>query len=262
MTQRTNRRLSRTIARPALRAGKARSSGRNMPLRHHKVRSARRAGKARLEKGHAAAKIAAPASRQHARTEATRRRLLAAAEKIFARVGFEAARLEDIASLAGYTRGAFYANFDDKEDIFFALLEQWINGRVAEVNALLEKQVGPAERLRALRGHYAQIAKDRRLTLLSLEFKLFAIRHPEAHARLRLRQRHLRACGGNIVSRVLKSQGRTLPITPAAAAAGLGALSNSLLLEHLVDPATLTETEIRHLLGLFFDAVFGSKTAA
>jgi hypothetical protein len=35
-----------------------------------------------------------------------------------------------------------------------------------------------------------------------------------------------------------------------------------LLLEHLVDPATLTETEIRHLLGLFFDAVFGSKTAA
>jgi AcrR family transcriptional regulator len=58
-------------------------------------------------------------SGQQARTDATRRKLLAAAENIFARDGFEAARLEDIAGLAGYTRGAFYANFQSKEDIFF-----------------------------------------------------------------------------------------------------------------------------------------------
>ncbi len=63
-------------------------------------------------------KIAPNRSRQEARTAATRQRLLAAAETIFARDGFEAARLEDIAALAGYTRGAFYANFDGKEDIF------------------------------------------------------------------------------------------------------------------------------------------------
>ena len=61
-----------------------------------------------------------------ARTEATRRKLLEAAEQIFARDGYEAARLEDIAAPAGYTRGAFYANFESKEDIFFALLEQWV----------------------------------------------------------------------------------------------------------------------------------------
>src|ERR1700735_713335 len=117
MAQRITRRLTRPIAGPAPRAPKARSMARQIPLRASKARHAHLA----------AARIPAPASRQHARTEATRRRLLAAAEKIFARVGFEAARLEDIASLAGYTRGAFYANFDDKEDIFFALLEQWIN---------------------------------------------------------------------------------------------------------------------------------------
>ncbi len=77
-----------------------------------------------IQKGAATVRIrnAAP-SRQRARTEATRRKLLEAAENIFARDGFEAARLEDIAASAGYTRGAFYANFDGKEDIFFALLE-------------------------------------------------------------------------------------------------------------------------------------------
>ncbi len=125
------------------------------------------------------------ASRQQLRTETTRRKLLAAAETIFARVGFEAARLEDIAALAGYTRGAFYANFDDKEDIFFALLEDWVGRRIAEVDVLLQQNPTPAGRLRALREHYVEIARDRRFALLSLEFKLFAIRHPKAHARLR-----------------------------------------------------------------------------
>lgn len=200
-------------------------------------------------------------SRQRARTEATRRKLLAAAETTFARDGFEAARLEDIAALAGYTRGAFYANFKSKEDIFSALLEYWVNERIAEVNALLAQQETPAKRLRALREHYAQIAKDRRLALLSLEFKLFAVRHPEAHARLRARQRRFRACGGDVVQRIAKTTGRTLPISYIAAATGLGALSNSLLLEHLVDPTTITAQDIRHLLGVFFDAVLGTKSS-
>src|ERR1700685_1196729 len=125
-----------------------------------------------------AREIAAP-SRQHARTQATRRRLLEAAEKIFARDGFEAARLEDIAALAGYTRGAFYANFQSKEDIFFALLERWVGQRVSEVNALIAQQETPAKLLRALREHYVQKTQDRRLSLMTLEFKMFAVRHPE-----------------------------------------------------------------------------------
>src|SRR5271156_96725 len=154
----------------------------------------------------AAVSVAAP-SRQAARTAATRRKLLLAAEQTFARDGYEAARLEDIAARAGYTRGAFYANFASKEDIFFALLEQTVARRIAEVNELLERHDNPQQRLRALREHYAQIAKDRRLALLSLEFKLFAVRHPEAHARLRARQREFRACGGDILRRGKKKPG-------------------------------------------------------
>src|SRR6202165_2908647 len=74
-------------------------------------------------------------TRQAERTEATRRKLLAAADRIFARDGFEAARLEDIAAGAGYTRGAFYAHFGGKEEIFFALLEQWVRQRIDSVTA-------------------------------------------------------------------------------------------------------------------------------
>ena len=184
-------------------------------------------------------------SRQRARTETTRTKLLAAAETTFARDGFEAARLEDIASLAGYTRGAFYANFKSKEDIFFALLDQWVGRRIAVVTALLAQQKTPAKRLQALRAHYAQIAKDRRLALLSLEFKLFAIRHPESHARLRTFQRRLRAYGADLVIRLTTEIGRDLPISSTGAAVGIGALSNGLLLEHLVDSASVTDEDIR-----------------
>jgi AcrR family transcriptional regulator len=201
------------------------------------------------------------ASRQQTRRDATRRKLLLAAEQIFARDGFEAARLEDIAALAGYTRGAFYANFQSKEDIFFALLERWMAQRIAEVEALLAQRASPAKHLRTLREHYAHITKDRHLGLLSLEFKLFAIRHPEAHARLRARQRRLRVCGGDLLQRIARIAGRTLPISSTAAATGLGALSNALFLEHLVDPTMATDRDIRHLLGIFFDAVLGTRPA-
>jgi len=186
-------------------------------------------------------------SRQEVRTAATQRRLLAAAETVFARDGFEAARLEDIAAIAGYTRGAFYAHFQSKEDIFVGLLEQWVAERIAEVSALLEKQKSPQARLRALRDHYTHSRKDRRLVLLSLEFKLFAIRHPEAHARLRARHQRLRACAGDFVARVAK-------------ALGLGALSNALVLEHLFDQAAITDHDIRHILGALFDAILGTAT--
>src|SRR5260370_41190761 len=80
-------------------------------------------------------------SRQAERTEATRRKLLAAAERIFPRDGFEAARLEDIAAGAGYTRGACYANFGGTQANFLALLERGVWQRIDSVRAaLLEQQ--------------------------------------------------------------------------------------------------------------------------
>ena len=97
--------------------------------------------------------------------------------------------------------------------------------------------------------------------LLSLEFKLFAIRHPEIHARLRARHERLRVSGGDFVRRVAQALGRTLPIPSGAAATGLGALSNALVVEHLFDQTAITDQDIRHLLGVVFDAILGAKSA-
>lgn len=197
-------------------------------------------------------------SRQQARTEATRKKLLTAAEKIFARTGYEAARLEDIAAAAGYTRGAFYANFDSKEDIFFALLEAWISEKISSLTSLLTQLDSREARVSALRQHYLEMAYDRRMVLLSLEYKLFAVRHPEAHARIRARQERLKECGAEILKLVSGPRSH-VGISNRAAATALGGLSHSLLLERLVNPGSVSDKEIRTLLGLFFDGLIRAK---
>jgi AcrR family transcriptional regulator len=205
-----------------------------------------------------AALAAGSRTRQADRTRATRRKLLDAAKRIFAKDGFEAARLEDIAAGAGYTRGAFYANFKSKEDIFFALFEEWVRERIESLTNALRRHSNPAEKLVALRTHYAELATDRRLVLISMEFKLFALRHPEAHARLRSRHRRIRASFSELFSEIMSALGKDIPIAYPAASACLGAVSQGLLLEHLLDPKTLSDGDVRHVLGLFFDSIFSS----
>src|SRR3984957_9328022 len=195
-------------------------------------------------------------TRQTERARATRRKLLDAAKRIFAQDGFEAARLEDIAAGAGYTRGAFYANFKSKEDIFFALFEEWVGERIESFTDAIRRHTNPAEKLAAMRTHYAELAKDRRLVLISLEFKLFAMRHPEAHARLRSRHRRIRATFGELFSEIMGALGKTVPIAYPAASACLGAVSQGLMLEQLLDPKTLSNEDVRQVLGLFFDSIF------
>jgi len=200
--------------------------------------------------------LAGSRTRQTDRTRATRRKLLDAAKRIFAQQGFEAARLEDIAAGAGYTRGAFYANFESKEHIFFALFEEWVRERIETLTSALRRHSDPGEKLVALRTHYAELATDRRLVLISMEFKQFALRHPEAHARLRSSHRRIRASFGELFSEIMSGLGKTIPIDYPAASACLGAVSQGLLLEHLLDPKTLSDGDVRQVLGLFFDSIF------
>ncbi len=126
----------------------------------------------------------APLPNKHQqRSEATRRKLLASARRIFARDGFEAARIEDIASHAGHTRGAFYANFDTKESLFLALLEQQVSEHVSRLlNVCKPNPTG--DKIAAFRKYYLERASDREWWMLLLEFKLFAVRHPRLRTRL------------------------------------------------------------------------------
>src|ERR1700748_1832492 len=109
---------------------------------------------------------AALVNKHQQRTEATRRKLLASARRIFARTGFEAARIEDIAADAGHTRGAFYANFASQEAGFLALFEEQAYEHTARLKKKLEACESEAEKRAALRKYYLERAADRQWSML------------------------------------------------------------------------------------------------
>lgn len=193
---------------------------------------------------------AVPASR---RQEITRARLIQSAEKIFACDGFEAAKLEEIAADAGYTRGAFYANFESKEDLFCALLENEISSRIGVLEREMSRVRDPEAKLKAMREFFLSKTLDRRWCMLALEFKLFAVRHPEVRKRLVAMHRRFVEPRVGMLEEVMKALGRKLPISACATGVSMAALGNSLMLENMLDPVLMPQSDALQIMSNFFD---------
>src|SRR4051812_48265645 len=103
---------------------------------------------------------------------ATRRDVLAAAAGVFAERGFAGATLAEIADRAGYSHGAVYSNFVGKDDLFLAVIEEYMATRTEEIAAVQATARGSfARRARALADQWTQrFAGDRESFLLQLEF--------------------------------------------------------------------------------------------
>jgi AcrR family transcriptional regulator len=181
--------------------------------------------------------------------------LIQSAEKVFARDGFEAAKLEEIATDAGYTRGALYANFENKEDLFCALLEKEISARIAALEREMDRVHDPAAKLSSMREFFLTKTLDRRWSLLSLEFKLFAVRHPEVKQRLAAMHRRFVSPRVGFLDEVMRALGRELPASAHATGVSLATLGNSLTLEHMLDPTLMPESDVRRIMSNFFDSL-------
>jgi AcrR family transcriptional regulator len=119
------------------------------------------------------------------RRQQTRDRLLDAAGQVFARRGFHAATVDEVADAAGYTKGAVYSNFATKDALFLALLDQRLAAQLQQVEALYAIE-SSEELLAALRGRTEQeFAAARDFGVLMVEFSLYAMRHPAAQAATR-----------------------------------------------------------------------------
>jgi AcrR family transcriptional regulator len=192
---------------------------------------------------------AAAGNRQQDRTISTRRDLMNAARRIFARDGFEMARLEDIAAAAGKTRGAFYANFRDKEDVFFALFEETLSREKQHMGEQLGAVGSEEQRIEVMTKHLRSVLGDRRRMLLALEFKLYAIRHPRRTKRLaELHAALCRRCVEANVDKVIPEYASLTGQQKRRKAAQVGALVDGIALSRMFDSRGLTEDLIeRHL---------------
>ncbi|WP_055552102.1 TetR/AcrR family transcriptional regulator [Streptomyces sp. NBRC 110028] len=114
----------------------------------------------------------------------TRERLLAAALTVFAERGFGRVGIEEICEAAGYTRGAFYSNFDSLDELFFALYERQAALQTAQVRDALDGAT-PDEGLPALLDRVVgALLIDRTWVLVRTDFMLYAARDPDTAAAL------------------------------------------------------------------------------
>jgi AcrR family transcriptional regulator len=202
-------------------------------------------------------------SKHELRTRETRELLLHAAETIFVRDGYEGAELGEIAALAGRTKGAIYAHFKSKEEIFLALIAHNAQRHRTKMEELLAKSAGVEGNMAALRQFALDLIKDEAWALLLLEFKLFTIRHPESRKRLQSLSAELVA--ENEEARYLEFLGPAgrgkKAISRRVAVHTLQPVVGALLLQARIDPELFGADVIRKVTMRIFDVLLESEAA-
>lgn len=184
----------------------------------------------------------------------TRKQLLKAAREIFAQNGFESARIEDIAARARKTRGAFYDNFRDKEDVFFAIFEEDIARNQEKVIEELSVASNLDERVGILAQHLEELFRDKQRVLLNLEFKMYVIRHPQKRKRLsRLYSEMSLRCSMTKINTLFPELIGAAIEKRRRLTTELGAVIDGLALNSLFNPEGLPDQQRRHLLGIAAD---------
>jgi AcrR family transcriptional regulator len=171
--------------------------------------------------------------------EQTRARLLDAAGQVFARRGFHAATVDEVAEAAGYTKGAVYSNFTNKDELFLALLDQRLAAQLQQVEGLYAIE-SSQDLLAAMRGRTEQeFAAARDFGVLMVEFSLYAMRNPSAQAELAKRYRQLRGRLAELITKRYARHQSSPPMPPEHLAALALATDAGLFLQYSAEPGAL-----------------------
>jgi AcrR family transcriptional regulator len=148
----------------------------------------------------------------------TRAKLMDAAFGVFAAKGFGTVRIDDVCKAAGYTRGAFYSQFDSLDELFFTLYDERAEIIAQQVaDAMLDADdADDAEA--TIQRVAATLLLDREWLLIKTEFLLHAARHAAVAERLVAHRSQLR----DLVERRLRDAGDQLALPDA-----IGNVSNA-----------------------------------
>jgi AcrR family transcriptional regulator len=132
--------------------------------------------------------------------------------ELFAEQGYGATSIPDICTRAGLTKGAFYSNFANKDALFLALLDRSWERRAGWIRRAMpaggELAAAVDDRAQA-----HDLVIDRQWTLVSTEFSLHAIRHPDVAQLLVAHELRVRSALAILVTEALEQVGR-IPILP------------------------------------------------
>ncbi len=155
--------------------------------------------------------------------ENTRARLLEAAAQVFAEVGLEGATVEAVCERAGFTRGAFYSNFESKDALFLELAASVGEARLQAVRERVSALVGqnaiddcdPADLVQQIMDSGAD---DRMGVMMMSEIRIRALRDPSFAAAYLAQENEMMQSIVAIIQEIVDSGQITLRIDAEEAA--------------------------------------------
>ena len=176
---------------------------------------------------------------RQARKELTRRLLIDAAAAVFARRGFDAASLDEVADAAGFTKGAVYSNFRSKTDLIMALIqrrtaEQAVTAARAMAGATLSEAIA---RLESSSQGAAPSGLD--WLLLMSEFWHYAMRDETARKALSEQYERARTISARMIAEKYAEAGTKPPMPPRDLAILVEAIGIGLGFQAALDPGAV-----------------------
>lgn len=195
----------------------------------------------------------------------TRHALLDAAEQLFQTRGVSRTSLNDIATAAGTTRGAIYWHFQDKADLFNAMMERVtlpLEESMASAACQARREDDPIGSLRASVANALQKTAHDEQTRRVFEVATHKVEYVEEMRAVRdrhlgVRNTHI-AFAAHVLDEAARRNGLALPVTTAQAAMGLHVMIDGLIQNWLLDPAAFdletvgTQAVNTYLAGLGF----------
>jgi AcrR family transcriptional regulator len=183
----------------------------------------------------------------------TRERLLDAARSVFASSGFHGASVEEIASVAGFSTGALYSNFDGKEDLFLVLMEREIEEHSREIAEAVARRTSVAERaVGGARQWMTMIEREPELLLLFMEFWAYGVRDPQVRPKVAARFAQARELLTRLIADGAREFELELEIPAEHLAVAIDALADGIARQKLADPGAVPDELMGRVLSLLF----------
>jgi len=167
----------------------------------------------------------------------TREQLLETAKELFLRDGYSMTSLEKVADEAGYSKGAVYSNFRNKDELCLAVLDRIHDEQVALIAETLVGAEDMEGLLSAFQAWAERSIGDEAWTALEVEFATNARRDPRIRAELASRDKAIRDSIAGLLTGFAERFGITLPMPADDAATALLSLGIGLGVQRAIDPS-------------------------
>ncbi|MBK1787552.1 TetR/AcrR family transcriptional regulator [Prauserella cavernicola] len=190
------------------------------------------------------------------RRDEVRRRLLDAAAEVFAQRGYQAARLDEIAHAAGFTKGAVYSNFDGKHALLAELIEQHVRTQFTVSTFEIRAKNRPERVIDDVAAVFATgIAEQTTWTRLLVEIGQLASHDPDVREVYVGVRRTLRDELAAVITRACGDLDLDLVVPAEQLALTLQSLRLGLALEYGTDPEQVDQAAIT---AVFADTLRGA----